>query len=380
MTKYLIIGNGVAGTTAAQEIRKNDPHGLITMVTEEKIPFYSRIKLPDYIAGITGKFDLIIKKEQWYKDNKIELETGVTITSIDNTKHEAKDQTGKVWDYDSLLISTGSTPFIPPVEGSAKVNVFALRTAKDADNIIQASDNANNVTAIGGGLLGLEAAYALIKRGLDVTIIEFFDRLLPRQMDSEGALLLKGMLEAQGFKFRLGAKTKQIQGDNFVTGVQLESGEVISTEIVLFSAGVRPNLILPQNLKLKTDQGVVVNEHMETSLNGVYAAGDIAQFEKTNFCLWSEAQAQGSVAGANMSGIKDSFKTIVPSSRLKVAGIDLCSAGDIDPDGRYDSEVKKSDTVYRKLVRKNDKLIGCIMLGDISGFSAVVKQIRENQM
>ena len=379
MTKYLIIGNGVAGATAAQEIRKNDSQGQITMVTEEKFPFYSRIKLPDYITGIKGRSDRIIKKEQWYIDHKIDLKTGTNVTNIDNAKHEAKDQTGRIWQYDSLLISTGSNPFIPPVEGNTKVNVFTLRTIKDADNIVQASDNANNVTAIGGGLLGIEAAYALIKRGLDVTIVEFFDRLLPRQMDSEGALLLKKMLEAQGFKFRLGAKTKQIQGDNFVTGVELESGEVITTEIVLFSAGVRPNLILPQKLKLKTDQGVIVNKHMETSLSGVYAAGDIAQFKKTNFCIWSEAQEQGRVAGANMSGIKDSFKTIVPSNRLKVAGIDLCSAGDIDPDEIYESEIEKSDTVYRKLVSKHGKLIGCIMLGDITGFSDAVKQIRENQ-
>ena len=379
MTKYLIIGNGVAGTTAAQEIRKNDPKGQITIVTEENTPFYSRIKLPDYITGKAGKADLIIKKEQWYIDHKIDLNTGVTIASIDTARHEAKDQAGKVWYYDSLLIATGSAPFVPPVEGSAKVNVFTLRTINDADSIIQASDNANNVAAIGGGLLGLEASHALIKRGLDVTVIEFFDRLLPRQMDSEGALLLKNMLEAQGFKFRLGAKTKQIQGDNVVTGVELESGEVISTDIVLFSAGVRPNLILPQNLKLKTDQGVVVNTHMKTSLDGIYAAGDIAQFKKTNFCIWPEAQEQGRVAGANMSGNKDSFSAIVPSNRLKVAGIDLGSAGEIDPDGIYESEIKKSDTVYRKLVRKNGKLIGCIMLGDITGFSDVIKQIKENQ-
>jgi NAD(P)H-nitrite reductase large subunit len=378
MTKYLIIGNGVAGTTAAQEIRKNDSQGSITMVTEETTPYYSRIKLPDYIAGIADKSDLILKKEQWYKDNNIDLKTGVLITGVDHLKKQAKDQAANIFEYDSLLIATGSNPFVPPIEGSKMVNVFTLKSEKDAGDIVKASDNAINVAAIGGGLLGIEAAHALVKRGLNLTIIEFFDRLLPRQMDSEGAQLLKKMLEDQGFQFRLAAKTKQIQGDNAVTGVELDSGEVIPAEMVLLSAGVRANLVLPQQLNLNTDMGVVVDEHMETSINGIYAAGDIAQFEKTNFCIWPEAQEQGRIAGVNMAGGKDSFKPIVPSNRLKVAGIDLGSAGDIDPDGVHEIEIEKSDTVYRKLVKKDGKLVGCIMLGDISGFSDAVKQIGAN--
>jgi len=378
MTKYLIIGNGVAGTTAAQEIRKNDPQGQITIVTEETTPFYSRIKLPDYIAGIAEQGDLIIKKNQWYADQKIELKTGVKITGIDSAKHQAIDHDRNVLEYDVLLIATGSSPFVPPIEGSTKHNVFTLRTVKDADSIVQASDNANNVAAIGGGLLGIEAAHALIKRGLKVMIIEFFDRLLPRQMDNEGAVLLKNMLEKQGFEFRLGAKTKKVQGDNVVTGVELESGEIIPAELVLLSAGVRPNLDLPKALNIETDMGVVVDAGMGTNIEGIYAAGDLVQFEKMNFCIWPEAQEQGRVAGANMSGIKDSFKAIVPSNRLKVAGIDLGSAGDIDPDGLYESEVEKSDTIYRKFVKKDGKLIGCIMLGDITGFSDAIKQMSAN--
>ena len=378
MKKYLIIGNGVAGTTAAVEIRKNDPEGQIAIVTEELIPFYSRIKLPDYVAGIADKPDLIIKKEDWYKDKNIEIKTGVKIISIDNKAKEAKDQAGTLWKYDALLIATGSNPFVPPINGNTKGNVFSLRSFEDADSLSKAADNSKNVTAIGGGLLGLEAAHALIKRGLDVTVVEFFDRLLPRQMDNEGALMLRAMLEQQGFKFRLGAKTKEIQGDKTVSGVELESGEVIPTDLVLFSAGVRSNLVLPQILDLKTDQGVIVDEYMGTGLEGIYAAGDVASFEKTNFCIWSEAQEQGKIAGANMAGGKDSFKLIVPSNRLKVAGIDLGSAGDIDPDNLLESEIEKNDKVYRKFVRKDGRLVGCIMLGDTSGFSKAIKEIGES--
>ena len=375
MKKYLIIGNGVAGTTAAQEIRKTDPDGQIVIVTEEITPFYSRIRLADYIAGITEKSDLIIRKDQWYADQNIDLKTGTAIVGIDHANKQAKDQAGNVFEYDSLLISTGSNSFIPPIDGNTKDNVFALRTIEDAENIVESIVNAKNVVLIGGGLLGLEAAHALIKKGLTVIVVEFFDRLLPRQMDNQGALLLKEILEGQGFKFRLGAKTKEIKGDKAVTGVELESGEILDADIVLFSAGVRPNLKLAEILGLKIDRGVVVDAHMGTSLDGVYAAGDVAQFEQTNFCIWPEAQGQGKVAGGNMAGNLEAFEPIVPSTRLKVAGIDLASAGDIDPEDTLDSEIEKSDQVYRKIVKKNGKLVGCIMLGDMKGYSGVVRQI-----
>ncbi len=375
MKKYLIIGNGVAGTTAAEKIRKNDPHGRITIVTDETIPFYSRIRLPDYVAGITDKQSLIIKKDQWYKDQNIDLKTGITITNIDHVNKQATDQAANVLEYDSLLIAAGSKSFIPPIEGNTKENVFVLRTFGDAENIIQSIGNARNAVLIGGGLLGLEAAYALIRKGLDVTVVEFFDRLLPRQMDNQGALLLKEMLEELGFKFRLDAKTKEVRGDKVVTNVELESGEVLPADILLFSAGVRSNLDLPIKLGLEIDRGVIVNAQMETSLDGVYAAGDVAQFEQINFCIWSEAQEQGNVAGSNMAGGTEVFEAIVPSNRLKVAGIDLGSAGNIDPEDALESEIEKSNKVYRKLVKKNGELVGCIMLGNTAGFSGVVRQI-----
>jgi quercetin dioxygenase-like cupin family protein len=176
MTKHLIIGNGVAGTTAAQTIRKNNPDDSIFIVTKESVPFYSRIRLPDVVAGIAAKSDLIIKKDQWYKDNKINLHTGVAIVDIDHLKKQAKDQTGKIWEYDSLLLATGSNPFVPPIDGSTKTNVFTLRSLEHADNILKAAGNAKNAVAIGGGLLGLEAAHALIKKGLDVTIVDLFQK------------------------------------------------------------------------------------------------------------------------------------------------------------------------------------------------------------
>jgi len=376
MKRYLIIGNGVAGTTAAGEIRKNDPDGTITIVTEEQFPFYSRIKLPYYVAGHEERSGLPIRKEQWYEDRKIDLHTGINIVDIDTAEKKAVDGNGTGWKYDELLIATGSRPFVPPIKGKDLSNVFALRTVDDADRIIAAARTAKTTVAIGGGLLGLEAAYGLIQRGLSVTVVEFFDRLLPRQMDSEGALLLKEMLENQGFAFRLGEKTSQIKGEAEVTGVMLESGEELPADLVLFSAGVRSNLDLPEKIGLETQQGVVVNGAMATSTANIYAAGDVAQFDKTNFCIWPEAQEQGRIAGASMAGnLSETFNTVVPSNRLKVAGIELASAGEIDADGTLESDVEKKDQVYRKIVKKEGKPVGCIMLGNTSGFSQLVKQM-----
>jgi nitrite reductase (NADH) large subunit len=375
MTKYLIIGNGVAGTTAAETIRANDPDGVVTMVSKENLGFYSRIRLPEFIAGRIGKSDLIIKKDEWYRENRIDLKLATQIVDIDPDRHQAVDQNGNVFDYDLLLMATGSFSFIPPVEGSSRENVFGLRTFEDAENIVKAAAFAENIVVIGGGLLGLEAAHSLISMGKKTVVIEFFDRLLPRQMDQEGALLLKSMLEKQGFEFRLGAKTVRITGNRTVTGVELESGDLLDADMVLFSAGVRPDLGLAEKAGLKTDMGVIVNSRMQTEIENIYAAGDVARFEQTNFCIWPEANEQGRVAGANMSGKNEEFSPVVPSNRLKVAGINLASAGDIDPENRFEAQVEQNADMYRKIVKKNGKTAGCIMLGNTEGFSRIVKQM-----
>ena len=376
MKRYLIIGNGVAGTTAAQSIRELDKEGAVTIVSEEKVPFYSRIKLPDYVAGSQGVDDIIIRKDKWYKDQDVEVKLDVAIDDIDPELKVAVDRNGHSYPYDTLLLATGSYSFIPPIEGSGTGNVFALKTVADADRIVQASEGIKNATVIGGGLLGLEAGNALLKRGITVSVVEFFDRLLPRQLDTEGAALLQKMMENMGFVFYLGAKTEKILGDPEVQGVQLDSGTVIDSDLVLFSTGVRSRLELAEKLGIETDKSIVVNPLMETSRKGIYAAGDAVQVEGMNFCIWPEAQEQGRVAGINMAGGKESFKGIVPSNRLKVAGINLASAGDIDQENRLEHEKEKDETVYKKIVKKDGAVVGCIMLGNTDGFSDIVKTMK----
>ncbi len=377
MKKYLIIGNGAAGTTAAEYIRKTDSNGHITLITGETLPFYSRIRLPDYLCGKIEKDDLILKDMAWHTEQAINLLTGINIKEIDFQGKKALTDKSKEYSYDCLLLATGSISFIPPVKGSDKKNVFSLRTVDDAETLLMLDKNIKDMVLIGGGLLGLEAGAAMMQAGKKVTVVEFFDRLLPRQLDYEGADRLRAFLEDMGLMFRLGQATEEIIGKDSVQGVRLKSGEILKADVVLFSAGVRSNLSLVGNSGMKTDRGIVVNERMQTSLQDVYAAGDAAQYDGVNFCIWPEAVDQGRVAGINMAGGSANYVNNPPSNILKVAGIALASAGDIDVDGHYKSDIISSEKVYKKIVNDNNgKTIGCIMLGDTKDFNKILKNIK----
>ncbi|MBF0230807.1 MAG: NAD(P)/FAD-dependent oxidoreductase [Desulfamplus sp.] len=457
MKKYLIIGNGIAGTTAAEEIRKHDTEGEITLITKESLPLYSRIRLPDFLCGKIGEKELIIKNQEWHDKHNIKLINGVEVEKIDfdnkkvfskksaqidkidktkNSKNVDSDtQDGFIFEFDSLLFAVGSKSFIPLIKGNEFGGVFTLRTVDDAKLIIKrlqidnakdnikttpktnddkkiVIDNPKEVVVIGGGLLGLEAAAAIIHAGIKVTVVEFCDRLLPRQLDYQGAKLLQIFLEKMGFLFRLGEGTEEIigkisenaeklatviKGLKFkpqVAGVKLKSGDIIKTNLVLFSAGVRPDLsLMPDqsttdldiqfnacamtNKSISVNKGVVVNERMETSIPSIYAAGDVAEYDGVNFCIWQEAMEQGRVAGSNMAGKEATYKNVPPSNILKVAGIAVASAGEIDVDRKMESEIISTESIYKKIVKdKNGKIVGCIMVGDTSDFNKIVKQMR----
>ncbi|MBF0112277.1 MAG: NAD(P)/FAD-dependent oxidoreductase [Desulfamplus sp.] len=418
MKQYLIIGNGIAGTTAAEEIRKHDQDGEILLVTNESLPLYSRIRLPDFLCGKIGEKELLIKNQDWHDKHKIRLLTETQIEKIDFNNKKAS-QGSNYFEFDALLLAVGSRAFIPPVKGCDQGGVFSLRSINDATSIIkkltlnknlknktaQPSESSPNsetinkekkeVVVIGGGLLGLEAAAAMLHSGIGVTVVEFCDRLLPRQLDYDGAKLLQVSLEKMGINFKLGEATEEILGKIHdgaqrlasvlkkvkfkpqVTGVKLKSGEILKADAVLFSAGVRPDLSLVVNSDIKVDKGVMVNAQMETSISSIYAAGDVAEYDGVNFCIWSEAMEQGRVAGINMAGGDAQYKNIPPSNMLKVAGIALASAGEIDVDGKMDCDIVSTESIYKKIVKdKNGKIVGCIMIGDTTDFNKIFKQIK----
>jgi len=379
MANYLIIGNGVAGTTAAENIRKVDKAGKLMVVTEESTPFYYRMRLPEFISGDLAEDKLIAKNDQWYKDQEIDLRLKTRIQGVNSGKKAVMTQSNEEIPYDRLLIATGSRSFIPPMKGADKKGVFALRTVQDARDIVAWAKNIQKVVLIGGGLLGLEAGNALRKLGKKLTVVEFFPRLLPRQLDVAGAGRLQTIMEGRGFSFRLGAKTQEIKGDNRVTGVLLDGGELLSAEMVIISAGVRPALELAKALGLDHDKGVKVDEQMRTNQPGIYAAGDAAEFKGIPYGIWTAATEQGQIAGTNMAGGNALYKGTVMANTLKVVGIDLASAGNIDAENKLESKVLADQKVYKKIVLDNDQIVGCIMLGDTKGFMKITKMMSEKQ-
>jgi nitrite reductase (NADH) large subunit len=379
MKNYLIVGNGVAGTTAAENIRKEDKKGNITMVTGENLPFYWRVQLNEYISGDITEEQLLAKKEDWYRDQNITLKLKTRIVGGDPQKKVVVTEDKEELAYDSLLIATGSHSFIPPIKGSEKKGVFALRDIQDARDISLFAEGAEEVILIGGGLLGLEAGNALRKLGKKIMVVEFFPRLLPRQLDVDGAARLQKIMEDMGFSFRLGAKTQEVTGEDQASGALLEGGETLSGQMVVISAGVRANLELAEPLGLKTDKGVVVDERLQTNQPDIYAAGDVAEFRGMPYGIWPAAMEQGKIAGINMAGGDANYNGTTMAATLKVVGIDLASAGNIDAENEFESRVATDGDQYKKIVLENNQIIGCIMLGDTKGFNEITKMMSEKR-
>jgi nitrite reductase (NADH) large subunit len=379
MTTYLIIGNGVAGNAAAENIRKHDPEGKIVVFSQESRPFYYVPALPEYLAGEKAADQITLHPQSWYDQRRIELYLDTRVMKVDAAQKFVETGRGQRFPFDRLLLATGGASFVPPIPGADSAGVFTLRTLADADRIKQAAAAAQTVVLIGGGLLGLEAGNGLRKLGLKVIVVEFFPRLLPRQMDAAGAAILARQLEDMGFTFYLGAKTQAIVPGPGGLTVNLESGEKLNGGLVLISAGVRPDLSLARALGLDIDKGVKVDDSMKTSRDGIYAAGDLIEHRGRFYGIWPAAMEQGAVAGAAMAGAAAQYEGTLPSNVLKVAGIDLMAAGDIDADGKLEALVHQNEArkTYRKLVVQDNLLVGAILLGDIRGSAEIQAAIKK---
>ena len=378
MKQYVIVGNGAAGNAAAETIRRIDPEGRIVMFSREKHDFYYVPALPDYLCGEKEIRDFTLHNLAWYERNRIELHRETEITEIHPAEKTAVSSAGDRFPYDDLLLACGGYSFIPPIPGSLLPGVFALRTLTDADRIKERARQAKKAVVIGGGLLGLEAGNGLRKMGLTVSVVEFFPRLLPRQMDVPGAALLQRQMEGMGFRFHLGAKTQKIESAGSGLTVFLEGGEALAADLVLISAGVRPEVSLKKFLDLQVDKAVKVDDGMRTGVKGIYAAGDLVEHRGRYYGIWPAAMEQGRTAGANMAGAESAYPGTVPSNTLKVVGIDLVASGEIDADGKMEALVTRDEAgkTYRKFVLQGNAILGAILLGDIRGSEEIQKAIK----
>lgn len=366
--KIIIIGNGVAGISAAETIREKDKDIQIVMYSDEKYHHYSRPRVIEYLAGKTDVNRIIIKKEDFYKQNNIKINLNSKVISIDTQNKKINLSNGEQDNFDRLIIAAGAYSFLPPVVGADTEGVFTLRTIDDADKIILYSKNKKAAIVIGGGLLGIEAAMSLKTLGLDATVIEVFDRLLPRQLDKDGSDLLQVMLEEKGLKFLLPKQTSAIVNNNKVLKTNFKDNTSVESDIVLFSAGIRCNLKIIENSGIETDKGIKINDYMQTNIPEIFAAGDIAEYKGNIYGIWPAAKEQGTAAGLNAIGEKTEYKGSIISTKLKVAGIELASIGSIEHKEGIEIKTKHEKGIFKRIFIKDRKLVGAILLGDTSQY------------
>jgi nitrite reductase (NADH) large subunit len=379
--RHLIIGNGVAGTTAAENIRQTDGSAEITAVTEELLPFYSRIRLPEFISGSLEEKKMIIHNNSWYQENRIVLISGRKALAVDSNRKLVRVEGNTSLPYDRLLVATGGRAFIPPIPGINRAGVFTLRSMADARRIRDYAEKAGSVLVLGSGVLGLDIGNALRKLGKKITFIECADRLLPRQLDPEGAAILLEKLRALGMDFVMSVKVEEIDGEDSFGSVILDNGSSIAGQMMIISAGMAPDITLFGDLGIKLGRGVPVNDRMETEIPGIFAAGDVAEHEQKVYGIWPAAEEQGKTAGINMAGGSELYRGTTPSNYLSVAGMDIFSAGDIDAENLFPSFAYKDTRsgIYRKLVVRDDAITGGILCGDTKGRKEIISAIQSKR-
>lgn len=369
-TKYLIIGNGMAGLAATREIKKNDKDGSITMVSSESSYTYYRTKLTEYLAKEFEDDDLLVNKKEWYEDNNIDVILSKIVEDVNTEDNKITLDDGKEIEYEKLLLATGSRPFVPPITGKFKEGVFALRTIKDVNYIQEYLKDCEEVTVIGGGLLGLEAAWSLKELGKKVTIVEFAPYLLPRQLDKEISKKLTEKLTEEGFTIYLDSQAEEILGEGRADGIKLKGGSEFKTDAILVSSGVRSNLDLVRETPIEFDKGIIVDKTMKTNIDNIYAAGDVAEVNGMVVALWTASNEQGKVAGSNMSNKNLEYVHPKIFADLQIGSIKLFSAGAIDD---FDSvyEYKEEDKgIHHKVFVKDNKIQGIILFGDIKDLNS----------
>jgi len=370
-----IVGTGMAGLRVAEAIVERAPgRARITMLGEEPDPTYNRILLSKVLARTAGLGDIELKPEDWYADSRVDLRTGTRATALDLDRALVRDATGGEHPYDALVVATGSRPFVPPIEGRDLPHVFRFRTTRDALAIARAAEGAQKAVVVGGGLLGLEAAAGLLRRGPDVTVIETADRLMAQQLDHGGAAMLRRELEALGLTALPGRSVTRIGEDRLL----LNGGEELAADLVVIAAGVRAQTSLAADAGIETGRGILVDDELRTSSPGVWAVGECAEHRGTVYGLWAPLAEQAAVAGASVLGEPAGFAGATTATTLKIAGVDLFVGG-AQGAGDDGEEIVVSDTrrgLYRKLVLEGTRLAGAIVVNEPHVARRVVELLR----
>ena len=379
--KLVVIGNGMAGMRTIEHLLERAPDLYdITVFGSEPYGNYNRILLSPVLSGEKKVEDIMINAESWYAENRIRLEKGSTVAMIDRRTNEVVNELGVRFAYDRLLIATGSNPIVLPLPGKDLPGVVTYRDIYDVDRMIETAKTKKNAVVIGGGLLGLEAAYGLMQRGMSVTVVHLVETLMERQLDPTAAALLRSSLEARGLTFKMPASTKEIVGKTAVEAVRFADGTEIAADIVVLAVGIRPNFELAKRAGLYCERGIVVSDTMQTFDGRIYAVGECVQHRKLTYGLVAPLFEQAKVCANHLA--RCGFATYNGSSvstKLKVTGIDLFSAGDFAPGANREDIVLQDAArgVYKRIVLEKNRIVGAVLYGDTVDGSWYFQHLRD---
>ncbi|ABI69348.1 putative flavoprotein [Syntrophomonas wolfei subsp. wolfei str. Goettingen G311] len=375
---FVIIGSGIAALSAAQAIRQRNRTAAITMLTEEEALPYYRPALSDFLGEDLPDKRLYVFNAAWYQENAIEVKTGFKVNSIDTAARKVSGDNGENLTYNKLIVASGARSNIPPFPGVEKEGVFALRNLKDAIKLKEAIKTSKKAVVIGGGVLGLEAVWEMVSAGLEVSVVEFGERLMPRQLDDSSSARLADIIRSKGVQLYLGKATEEILGEARASGVRLNDGQVLEADLVLLSTGVKPNVELAQEAGLEIKQGIVVDEKMRSSVPDVYAAGDVAQHGERMIGLWPIAMEMGRIAGAAAAGDWLEYKEPRISTMLVAFDKEIFSIGEVNLPPEQCRVVEVKDPIedyYKKSFIKDGVLVGEIIIASWVDSSESVQKL-----
>ena len=367
--KLVLVGNGLAGMRCLEDLLDMAPDRYeITVIGEEPWGNYNRIMLSPVLSGEKTIDDIMLHPHAWYADKGIRLFAGDPAVRIDRPRKHVYTEKGEVISYDRLILATGSKPFVPPIPGSDLKGVLSFRDIYDVNSMLDYCKTRKNAVVIGGGLLGLEAAYGLKQQGMNVTVLHLMDRIMDRQLDSKASQMLKTAIEQKGITILTAANTEGLIGEEgHVTQVKLKNGTVLDADLVVFAVGIRPNMALAQSAGLRCNRGVLVNDTMQTFDPSIYAVGECIEHRGQTFGLVEPLWGQAFICASHLAEHGSlTFKAPTVPTQLKVSGCDVFSAGDFEPKEDFEDIVLNDEKrqIYKRIIIQKDRVIGAVLFGD----------------
>jgi len=384
---YLILGNCAAGLNGIEGIRSLDKKGEITLISAESYPAYARCLITNFLIGTHSEEDLYLREKDFYQKNGVKVLPGKKAVRIFPKEKKVETEEGKKIPYDALLIATGASPKALMVKGEEKKGVFGFRTLEDAKQILKRAEKAEKALVFGGGLIGLKAGYALKKKGLAVEVIVKSPRVLSRVVEENSSRLIAKWLQEKGIKIRTGLAAREILGDKEMSGVLLDNGEEVKAQIAIVGKGVSPNLSFTEGSGINTHWGIVADNYLRTNFQEIFVAGDVAETkdlvtgERTINALWLAAQEQGKTAGINMAGGEKAYPGSIGANAAEFFGLPFISMGCLQArNGEIIRERKEEKKfIYRRLVFKEGRLIGAVLVGKVEAAGIYMALIRKKE-